>query len=151
MRFQFVDRIEKIQKFKYARGIKTVSFEEGFLLSPYGENGHIPRMLLIECAAQLVSWLVLCSTDFRKLPLIAKIDRATLDCSVPAGSVLGLEVDVESWHDDGALLQCRIFMNDHLIAEGSRCLCNFIESAQLVDPEEMRIRFKELSKNANVD
>lgn len=151
MRFQFVDRIEKIQKFKYARGIKTVSFEEGFLSSPYGESGFIPRMLLIECVAQLASWLVLYSTDFHQLPLIAKIDRANLDCNVPSGTVLTLEVAAEAWHDDGALLECTMHMDNRIIARGSRCLCNFVGSAQLVDPEEMRIRFRELSKDAEID
>jgi 3-hydroxymyristoyl/3-hydroxydecanoyl-(acyl carrier protein) dehydratase len=151
MRFQFVDRIDKIQKFKYARGIKTVSFEEGFLDSLHGDIGCIPRTLLIECAAQLVSWLVLFSTDFKKIPLIAKIEQAKLECKVLCGTVLTLEVEIESWNEEGARLNCRAFVQNQNIAKGIRCLCTFIDSEKLVDPEEMKIRFRELSKEAELD
>jgi 3-hydroxymyristoyl/3-hydroxydecanoyl-(acyl carrier protein) dehydratase len=151
MRFQFVDRIEKIQKFKYARGIKTISFEEGFLESPSGETGCIPRTLLIECAAQLTSWLVLYSTDFTKIPLIAKIDQAQIETSVPSGTAVTLEIALDSWNDEGALLNCRASVEDRTVATGSRCLCTFIAGEQLIDPEEMRIRFRELSKDAEID
>jgi len=151
MRFQFVDRIDNIQKFKYARGVKTVSFEEGFLDSPNGDTGCIPRTLLIECAAQLVSWLVLYSTDFTKIPLIAKIDQAMLECSVPCGTVLTLEVEIELWNDEGAQLNCRAIAREKSIAKGIRCLCTFISSEKLVEPEEMKIRFRELSKEAEID
>jgi 3-hydroxymyristoyl/3-hydroxydecanoyl-(acyl carrier protein) dehydratase len=151
MRFQFVDRIDALQKRSFARGVKTVSFEEGFLAGLPGEPGCLPRMLLIECAAQLVSWLVLYSTDFAKIPLIAKMEHAEVRQSVPCGTSILLEVEVQSWHEDGAVLDCRASAAGKTIAAGTRCVCTFINSDTLVDPEEMRQRFRELSKEAVVD
>ncbi len=151
MRFRFVDRIDKVSRFKFARGTKTISFEEGFLDSPLAEAGYIPRTLLIECAAQMVSWLVLYSTDFTKLPLIANIDRAMLERSVPCGAALTIEATVESWNDDGALLYCSAYVDGSRVAEGNRCICTFVGLERLHDPEEMRIRFRELSKDAEID
>ena len=150
MRFQFVDRIERIQKFKYIRGIKTISFEEGFLDSPTGESGCIPRTLIIECVAQLTSWLILYSTDFVKFPLIAKIDEAVVESSVPCGTVLTLEATLELWNDEGALLNCVVHSQERFIAKGVRCVCTFIPVEQLIESEEMKTRFKELTKDADV-
>jgi 3-hydroxymyristoyl/3-hydroxydecanoyl-(acyl carrier protein) dehydratase len=151
MRFQFVDRIDLVRKRAYARGVKTVSFEEGFLDGLQREAGCLPRMLLIECAAQLVSWLVLYSTDFKKIPLVAKIDHAAIERSVPCGTVLTLEVEVQSWNDEGAVVDCRASAGDQPIASGIRCLCTFIESSTLIDPEEMKLCFRELAKEVRID
>lgn len=152
MRFHFVDRIDAVRKYASARGVKTVTFEEGFIDELSAEPGMIPRMLLIECAAQLVSWLVLYSTDFATIPLIAKIDEAAIECSVPCGTAMTLEVDVHSWNEDGALFSCGISLpGGRRIATGIRCLCTFIASRTLVDPDEMRARFRELAKDADCD
>lgn len=150
MRFQFVDRIDDIEKFKHARGTKTVSFEEGFLPGLRETDGCIPRTLLIECAAQLASWLVLYSTDFTRIPMIAKIERAEVGQSVPCGTAIMLEVDVVSWSEEGVVLDSRVSVRQRVIASGVRCLCTFTDSASLVDPEEMRIRFRELAKGARI-
>jgi 3-hydroxymyristoyl/3-hydroxydecanoyl-(acyl carrier protein) dehydratase len=150
MRFQFVDRIDRIRKFTLARGVKTVSFEEGFLEGLQGEPGMLPRILMIECAAQLASWLVLYSTDFTKIPLVAKIDHASIDSSVPCGTALVLEAEIRSWSEEGAIVDCRASAGGREIASGLRCLCTFVESDMLVDPDEMRIRFMELAKGADI-
>lgn len=151
MRFQFVDRIDVLKKRTYARGVKTVSFEEGFLDGLHTEEGYLPRMLVIECAAQLASWLVLYSTDFTKIPLIAKIDAASISEGVACGTALTLEVEIRSWNDDGAVLDCRATADGRTIATGVRCMCTFIESDTLVDPEEMKHRLRELSKDAHIE
>ena len=82
MRFLFVDRIDRLVRDRRARGIKTVSFEEGFLRSPYSRPGEFPRLLVLESVAQLASWLVLYSTDFEKVPLLARLDRVEIRESV---------------------------------------------------------------------
>ena len=151
MRFQFVDRIDVLKKWTHARGVKTVSFEEGFLDGLQSEEGSLPRTLLIECEAQLASWLVLYSSDFTKIPLIAKIDRAEIGAGVPCGTVLTLDVDIRSWNDDGAVLDCRVSVGERSIATGMRCVCTFTDSNSLIDPEEMKMRFRELSKDARID
>ncbi|HLP16587.1 MAG TPA: hypothetical protein VK470_10040 [Bacteroidota bacterium] len=133
------------------RGVKTVSFEEGFVDELQREEGSIPRMLLIECAAQLVSWLVLCSTDFEKIPLIAKIDLARIERGVRCGEAIALEARVRSWNEDGAIVDCDLSADDGVIASGVHCLCSFIESRTLVDPQEMKLRFNELAKAAHVE
>lgn len=148
MRFVFVDRIEKIEKNKYAKGIKAVSFEEGFLRSYQYENGIFPPLLLMESAAQLASWLIMYSSDFKRIPMIAKMDRVSLFENVKAGTIISIEINILSLNEEGALLNADIFIGDRLIAKGENCLCVFANLEELAEKPEMQARFSDLSRNA---
>ena len=151
MRFVFVDKIEKIEKNKFARGIKVISLEEGFLKSPYGEEGSFPQLLLLECAAQLTSWLVMYSTDFSKIPMLAKIERVSLNQNVKCGTRLTTEVRILSSNKEGALLNAEISDSDKLIAKGEHCLCVYSDLEKFADRSEMKARFLDLSNNAKLE
>lgn len=148
MRFVFVDRIDKIEKNKYARGIKAVSFEEGFLKSPSCGNGIFPPLLLMECAAQLASWLIMYSSDFKWIPLMAKMDKVSLLENVKPGTTISMEVNILSLNEEGALINADIstFPGGRLIARGERCLCVFANLDQLADKAEMKARFLDLCR-----
>ncbi len=148
MRFVFVDRIDKIEKNKYARGIKAVSFEEGFLKSPNYGNGIFPPLLLMECAAQLASWLIMYSSDFKQMPLMAKMDKVSLFENVKTGTTISTEVNILSMNEEGALINADIFTfpGGRLIAKGERCLCVFVDLDEFADKEEMEARFLDLCR-----
>ncbi len=150
MRFLFVDRIEKIEKDKYARGTKTVSFEEGFLKSPYSEEGHFPPLLLLESAAQLASWLIIYSSNFQKIPMLANIERVSHIENVRSGTRLTIEVKIISSNEEGALLNAEIFAGDKLVARGENCMCILAELEKLANKSEMKARFSDLSSNAKL-
>jgi 3-hydroxyacyl-[acyl-carrier-protein] dehydratase len=151
MRFLFVDRIEHVVRDKRIRGFKTVSFEEAFLPAPAPVPGEFPRLLLLEAVAQLASWLVLYSTDFEKLPLLAKLERVEIFESVYCGDRLTLEVEMISRDDDGALLQGEVLKDGRPIARGRNCLCGFTDLDRLAEPELIRAAFKELTQHAVVE
>lgn len=151
MRFLFVDRIEHVVRDKRIRGIKTVSFEEAFLPSPHAVRGEFPRLLLLEAVAQLASWLILYSTDFEKLPLLAKLERVEIGEGAFCGDLLTLEVEIVSRDGEGALVKGSVFKEGRRIAEGRNCLCGFTSLDRLADPGLMRTAFKELTQNAVVE
>jgi 3-hydroxyacyl-[acyl-carrier-protein] dehydratase len=151
MRFLFVDRIEHVVRNKRIRGFKTVSFEEAFLPAPGPVPGEFPRLLLLEAVAQLASWLVLYSTDFEKLPLLAKLEKVEIFESAFCGDRLILEVEMISRDDDGALLQGEVLRDGRSIARGRNCLCGFTDLARLAEPELMRVAFKELTQHGVVE
>jgi 3-hydroxyacyl-[acyl-carrier-protein] dehydratase len=151
VRFLFVDRIEHVVKGVRIRGLKTVSFEEAFLPSPNPLRGEFPRLLLLEAVAQLASWLILYSTDFEKLPLLAKIERVEIGEGAFCGDLLTLEVEIDSRDDDGALVKGSVFKEGRRIAQGRNCLCGFTRLDGLADPGLMRAAFKELTQNAIVE
>jgi len=148
MRFVFIDRIEEIERNKYARGVKVISFEEGFLKSPCYEKGTFPPLLLLEAGAQLASWLIMYSSDFKWLPMIAKMDKVSLNENVKSGDVLDIEVSVLSMNEEGALLNAEIFSSGRSIAKGENCLCVFARLEEFTDPAEMSARFKDISQHA---
>lgn len=148
MRFIFVDRIERIEKNKYARGIKTISFEEGFLKSPYGEKGFFPRLLLMESAAQLASWLIMYSSNFKRIPLIVNMDKVSIMENVKCGTKISIEVKINSMSTEGALLSCNIFIDSRLIAKCKNCEFVFADLEKLANKSEMKARFSDLSGKA---
>ena len=151
VRFLFVDRIEHVVRDKRIRGFKTVSFEEAFLPAPSPVPGEFPRLLLLEAVAQLASWLLLYSTGFKKLPLLAKIERVEILEGVYCGDRLILEVELVSRDDDGALLRGEVLKDGRTIARGQNCLCGFTDLDRLADPELMRVAFRELTQDAIVE
>ena len=96
MRFLFVDKITELSKNKYAKGTKTISFEECFLKSPWVETGVFPRLLLLEIASQLTSWLIIYSTDFQKMPFLARLGSLSLERDVKCGDTVESMVEIKS-------------------------------------------------------
>jgi 3-hydroxyacyl-[acyl-carrier-protein] dehydratase len=148
VRFLFVDRIDHLVRNRRARGSKTISFEEGFLSAPYPKPGEFPRLLILESVAQLASWLVMFSTDFRQFPVLARLEKAEIVESVVAGDRLTLDVEIASLDADGALFQAEISRDGRPIGRGRNCLCAFTPLERLTDPETMRAAFKELTRHA---
>lgn len=147
MRFLFVDRIIEIKKGRFIRGIKTISFEECFLKSPY-QKGYFPRLLIFEAVAQLASWLVCYTSDFKYKPIMLKLDRAELSADIRCGTSLVLYVEIISFNEDGAIINGLVKVKDQIIAQGIRCLCQNIPLDKLEDPDDVKELFKELTKGA---
>lgn len=150
MRFLFVDRIEHIEKNKFARGTKVVSFEEGFLASPYATKGFFPPLLLLEAAAQLTSWLIMYSTDFTLIPMLAKIEKVLLYSNIRCGISLTINVNIHSLNTEGAVINASIISGNELVARGINCLCFFTDLEKYFSKSEMRAQFLDLSRNAKI-
>src|SRR5512135_2671150 len=148
MRYLFVDRIDHIVKNSRARGRKTISFEEGFLASPYPLPGEFPRLLILEAASQLAAWLIMFSTDFERFPLMARLEKAEIVEGVVSGDRLTLEVEILALDPEGALTRAEVFRDGRLIARGQNCLCAFTPLDRLAEPDSMRAAFKELTRDA---
>lgn len=151
MRFLFVDRIDHLVRNRRARGSKVISFEEGFLAAPYPLPGEFPRLLILEAAAQLASWLVMFSTDFRHFPVLARLEKAEIGESVFAGDRLTLDVEITSLNADGAWIQSEVSRDGRLIGRGDNGLCAFTPLERLADPDLMRAAFKELTRHALIE
>lgn len=146
MRFLFADKITEISR-RHIKGIKRVSFEEGFIDPLSGETGSLPRLLMMESAAQFVSWLILYNTDFTKIPLIASIEKSEIYETVRCGEFFSVEVTIESINSEGAIVNSLLVKDNKPIARGDRCLCTFIDAEKLMKIESLRNRFSELAKD----
>lgn len=147
MRFLFADKITEISE-RHIKGIKRVSFEEGFIDPLSAEEGSFPRLLMMETAAQFVSWLIFYNTGFTKIPLIASIDLAEIHESVKCGECIRVEVAIENINSEGAVVNSLLYKGDNLVAAGNRCLCTFVDAEKLVEIARLKSRFSEMAKEA---
>lgn len=147
MRFLFADKITEISP-RHIKGIKRVSFEEGFIDPLSGEEGSFPRLLMMESAAQFVSWLVFYNTGFTKIPLIASIDLAEIHESVKCGECISVEITIENINSEGAVVNSMLYKDGKLAASGRRCLCTFVDAEKLIDVARLKSRFSEMAKDA---
>lgn len=136
-----------MQKGAYVKGIKTVSFEECFLESP-GQKGFFPRLLIFEAVAQLASWLICYTTDFKYKPILLKVDKAELFGDVRCGTSLLLEVELAALKEDSAVINGLVKVENEIIARGVHCLCQNVLLDTLENPDAVKGQFKELSEGA---
>ncbi|OGF65027.1 MAG: hypothetical protein A2Y62_14505 [Candidatus Fischerbacteria bacterium RBG_13_37_8] len=146
MRFFLIDRIDSITKNKYARGIKTVTFEECLLASPGFEKGFMPRTLVLEAAAQLASWLIMYSIDFKKIPMLVKMEQVTLTRSVRCGTRLIIEIELVAMNEEGAVVNATVSTDNEIIATGKQCMCTFVELNKLADENHLRAHFNAICR-----
>jgi 3-hydroxyacyl-[acyl-carrier-protein] dehydratase len=147
VRFRLLDRVDLLEPRARAVGRKALSFEEYTLERPHYSVGTLPGTLLLEAVAQLGTWLVLASTDFRRAPLVVTIDRAELVSPLAMGEVAALEVRVRSFHDDAA----RLDGVARVAGEGGRELariagvgCTLVDAALLHDVAAARVELEAL-------
>ncbi len=143
MRWKLIDRITELEPGVRAEGILGVSFDAATLDRPDPELG-LPRLLLLEAIADLVSWLVIATTDFAKRPLAASFDRATLGRTVGPGERVAVECELLKLNDDAGLIRGRARVDDEIVAELERGTCALVDLQELHDPEEIRAELAEL-------
>ncbi|MDD2715534.1 MAG: hypothetical protein PHW04_06530 [Candidatus Wallbacteria bacterium] len=148
MRFLFVDSITEVSSGRSIRGKKAVSYEECFLSSPYSEEGNFPIVFLLEAMAQLSSWLIQYTHDFKFQPLITGMDLVRFGGDASCGSLLSLEAELINHNEEGGVVSSRVLINDSVVAECSRCLYCNLPLQELNDPDEARQNFRSLCEKA---
>jgi hypothetical protein len=92
MRWQFVDRITRFDRWAAIEGVKAVSLEEYSLLEPLGRKGALPEVLVLESCVQLARWLVAASSEFRESCLLCGVHDFAIQREAGAGCMLALSV-----------------------------------------------------------
>lgn len=95
MRYLLIDRIIEIVPWRSAAGLKSVALAEDFFADHFPERPVMPGVLMIEALAQLSSWLIAASTDFRQGARIASIGSAKFRKFVSPGTQLRLSVTLK--------------------------------------------------------
>src|SRR5512135_1009505 len=101
MKFRLVDKITSWTAWQGITGVKAVSFEEYSLKEAFGERPRLPDMLLLESFLQLGNWLVMLSSDFRQMGMVARISEVQFHGSLLPGQALKLDVKLVRRREDG--------------------------------------------------
>ena len=144
MKFRLVDTITSWTAWQDIAGLKAVSFEEYCLKEPFGERPRMPEMLLLESFLQLGNWLVILSSDFRQMGMVARISEVRFhDCLWP-GERVRLEVRVVRRSADGLELAGQGQADGRSVISGTGCVAAFVPLREYQSPEDLRVLFAEI-------
>ena len=102
MRFQLIDRIQRLEPRKSIAAIKNLSLAEEYLADHFPGFPVLPGVLMIEALTQAGAWLMKASEDFAYSTVMLQQAKAVkFNNFVSPGKALAVSLDVVSW--DGAL------------------------------------------------
>jgi 3-hydroxyacyl-[acyl-carrier-protein] dehydratase len=144
MRFLMVDRICELEHAISARGIKNISWDDGFLDAYVPGVPVFSPVLLAESVAQLISWTIIEAKDFTVKPVITVLDSFVCTGHPRPGDQLVLACTIESIRPDSALANGEIFLNGRSILRLNHAVCYLYPLHELDPPERVRMQFANL-------
>jgi 3-hydroxymyristoyl/3-hydroxydecanoyl-(acyl carrier protein) dehydratase len=143
MKFRLVDKIVSWQRYRRIRGIKAVSFEEYCLKEPFGDEGRLPELLMLESVLQLGNWLILLSSDFVQMGLVVKLPTVHFLGPLPAGRQMRMEVNLLRQGEEGFVFLGEGHFEERVLIRGE-CLAVPVPARDYVNPDDLRVLFSEI-------
>ena len=144
MKFRLVDRITSWAPYQHICGVKTVSFEEYCLKEDFGDEPRLPEALLLESFLQLGNWLLMLSSDFQEMGMVARISEVHFHDYLLPGEQLHLEARLIRRREDGFELTGQGRVGGRSVISGLGCLAFPVPLAEYQNPADMRVLFSEI-------
>ncbi len=144
MKFRLVDKITSWVPWRNITGFKAVSFEEYSLKEAFGDQPHLPEMLLLESFLQLGNWLVMLSSDFQQMGMVARISEVRFHGELLPGQCLQIQVRLIRRRNDGFELAGQGQADGRSIISGAGCVAALAPLAEYQNPEDLRVLFLEI-------
>ena len=144
MKFRLVDKITSWAPWEHIRGSKAVSFEEYSLKESFGEKPRLPEMLMLESFLQLGNWLVMLSSDFQQMGMVARISEVRFHGYLLPGESLQLEVRLTRRREDGFELAGEGQVRGRNVISGTGCVASVARLADYQSSEDLRVLFSEI-------
>jgi 3-hydroxyacyl-[acyl-carrier-protein] dehydratase len=116
MRHYHVDRVVELEPGVRAVGIRGVSLSDDVFTDHFPGNPVLPGIYLLEGMAQTAGVLIACTTEMRKVAIMASIDRARFASFVRPGDSVRLTVAVEHMDDSTARVRGSAQVGDREVA-----------------------------------
>lgn len=134
MSFSFVDRITEYTPRHRARGHFRVP----------DAVTKFPAALLVEAVGQLAAWVAMAAEDFSRRPVAALAQRITLGRSLPAGTLIDLDVEIGRCDRDAVLYQGTATVGGVEVTRLHRCLGPMLPLSDFDVPDVVRQQFETL-------
>jgi 3-hydroxyacyl-[acyl-carrier-protein] dehydratase len=144
MKFRLVDQISAWAPWQHISGVKAVSFEEYSLKEAFGDSPRLPEMLMLESLLQLGNWLIMLSSDFRQMGLLARLSQVRFQAPLLPGQKLQLEVRLVRRHEGGFQFDGQGRAEGRLVISGAGCVAALAPLAEYQNPEDLRVLFSEI-------
>jgi 3-hydroxyacyl-[acyl-carrier-protein] dehydratase len=106
MRFQLIDRIQRLEPRKSIAAIKNLSLAEEYLADHFPGFPVLPGVLMIEALTQAGAWLMKASEEFAYSTVMLRQAKAVkFNSFVSPGKALAVSLDVVSWVDGECTLK----------------------------------------------
>lgn len=118
--FLLIDKLEDINPFKSATGVKNVTFNENFFQGHFENMSVMPGALIIESMAQSAGALVMFSlkkTHEKFSVFLMSVDKAKFRVPVCPGDVLKMKVLKKNNVRNIWKFECKCFVEDQLVAQ----------------------------------
>ncbi|MBF5002328.1 3-hydroxylacyl-ACP dehydratase [Nocardia sp. BSTN01] len=137
MRFHFVDRIDSWVASERLTGRKVTSAHEDYWQTT-PDGPVMPRALVLESLAQAGSWLLMLGSDFTRRATLLGVEEVRWGDDVRPGDVLRLDVQVDSTHDDAAVVSGTVRTNQATVLEARHLMCALVDAELLEEKDETR-------------
>jgi len=144
MKVRMVDSILAWEPRSAIRGVKAVSFEEYSLKSSFGADASLPETLVLEALYQLAGWLVMLSSDFAEMGLVARSARVSFDGHLRPGRMMLMDARVRRYRPGEVAFDAEARSEGRRIAAAERFISVRVPCADYYDPEDLRVLSGEL-------
>ncbi len=127
-----VDQITKVVPGKEAQGCFTIP----------RDLPNLSPILLAEGVGQLAAWVAMAKAEFRSRPVAGVTGDAKINGAAAAGTTVNLDVELESYDDDGILYNGQAGTAGRSFIELSRCVGPMLPMEDFDDPDAVRARFR---------
>jgi len=141
MRFLLVDRIIELAEGKRASGIKNISWDEDFFEEIFPGIPVFFSIVLAEAAAQLISWLITATSNFKVMPLVTMLDSYRCSGHVQPGAQIEMKAYIENLHPESALVHGEILFKEKQIIDLNHIVCSLNPLNELINPDNAKRHF----------
>jgi 3-hydroxyacyl-[acyl-carrier-protein] dehydratase len=147
MRFLYYDRVEKIEKGRSIKGVKSFALSEEFLRGHFSKVALVPGVILIETMAQLLGWLIMYSHDFSLAAIMSLIEDVKISSGLRPGFKADIVAEIISTSKRDSLGRAEIYADGELIASMNRTIYSHFHK---INSEELKEKFRYYSGLGNV-
>lgn len=117
MRWDLIDRFDRLERGRRARAYKRFTGEEDFFAEHYPGRPRVPEPLFIELVAQTGGVLYGLGLEFSKEVILAKTERAVFSAPVVPPCELTVEAWIAEAREEGAWIEGTVRAGDRTVAE----------------------------------
>jgi 3-hydroxymyristoyl/3-hydroxydecanoyl-(acyl carrier protein) dehydratase len=134
--FSFVDRIASVRDGKQIHGSYVIP----------SQRGDFPLSLAGEAVGQLAAWVAMAAVDFVQRPVAGLAGSIELLGEPRAGQVLELAANLEHVDAESVEYTGTAHVDGTLVIRLIDCVGPMVQLSEFDDPQEVRLRFEELSR-----
>ncbi len=119
MRYQFIDKIKRLEKNKQIVVIKNLTVTEDYFEEHFVHFPVMPGALQIEMIAQACGALIEISSNYQQFSLLLMVEKMKFKKMLHPADQLTVTATVVSLHEESALFDTKVVVDGKVVTTGS--------------------------------